>query len=88
MEAGISNHVWTLEEKDVLYEQVLFGNEMKDLLKILGCNESSPGKYEWDTDTVIGKSFEVMVSHVPDKKKPDVMRQKFTEFKAEDALPF
>lgn len=77
---GAYGYVWTLEEKGQNYEQVLFGNEMKDLLKILGCNETSPGKYEWDTDGVVGKSFSVTVSHVPDKKKPDVMRQKFTSF--------
>lgn len=79
-------YVWTLEEKGKLYEQVLFGNEMGSLLKILGCKESAPGKYEWDTDEVKGKPFGVTVSHVPDKKKPDVMRQKFSEFTEE--IPF
>jgi hypothetical protein len=85
---GAYGYVWTLEEKGKNYEQVLFGNEMKDLLKILECTEVSPGKYEWDTDAVVGKSFGVTVTHVPDKKKPDVMRQKFTAFTAEEALPF
>jgi hypothetical protein len=80
-------YVWTLEEKEVLYEQVLFGSEMKELLKILKCNEVSPGKFEWDTDQVNGLSFSVDVSHVPDKKKPDVMRQKFSNYK-EDEIPF
>lgn len=79
---GAYGYVWTLEEKGKNYEQVLFGNEMGDLLKILGASEDpeKPGKYIWDTDAVIGKSFGVTVTHVPDKKKTDVMRQKFSLF--------
>jgi len=83
---GAYGYVWTLEENGHLFEQILFGNEMGGLLKILGCNEVSPGKYEWETDAVTGKSFGVTVSHVPDKKKPDVIRQKFTDFTEELAF--
>lgn len=81
-------YVWTLEENDQLYEQVLFGNEMKDLLKILGFAEVSPNKFEWETEQAKGQSFIVDVSHVSDKKKPDTMRQKFTNFKPESDVPF
>jgi hypothetical protein len=81
-------YVWTLQENGVLYEQVLFGNEMKDLLKILGFAEISPNKFQWDTDQAVGQSFIVDVSHIPDKKKPDVMRQKFSNYKSESDTPF
>lgn len=79
-------YVWTLEEKGLLFEQVLFGNEMKDLLKLLGCKEETPGKFVWDTDEVKGKSFTVTVAHQPDKK--GTIRQKFAEYKVEEELPF
>lgn len=80
---GAYGYVWTLEEEGRLYEQVLFGNEMGDLLKILGCKDDGNGKYDWETDEVAGKAFGVIVSHVPDKKKPDVMRQKFGKYTEE-----
>lgn len=83
---GAYGYVWTLEEEGRQYEQVLFGNEMGDLLKILGCKDDGHGKYDWETDAVVGKTFGVLVSHVPDKKKPEVMRQKFSQYTEE--LPF
>lgn len=83
---GAYGYVWTLEEDGQLFEQVLFGNEMGDLLTILGCTKGDDGKFHWDTDAVVGKPFGVTVSHVPDKKKPDVMRQKFTDFTEELAF--
>jgi len=74
-------YVWTLEENGLLFEQVLFGNEMKDLLRLLGCKEDKPGVFTWDTDEVKGKSFTVTVEHFPDKK--NIVRQKFTKFEEE-----
>lgn len=79
-------YVWTLEEDMQLYEQVLFGNEMGELLTILGFKKGDDGKYHWDTEEVKGKKFGVMVSHVPDKKKPDILRQKFSNY--EDEISF
>jgi hypothetical protein len=77
-------YIWTLEENGILFEQVMFGNEMKDLLRILGCKEESPGKFQLDTDQVPGKSFTATVEHLVDKK--GTIRQKFT--KVEDEVPF
>ena len=82
---GAYGYVWTLEEEGKTYEQVLFGNMMGGLLKVLGCSETSPGKYEWDTDAVTGKTFSTKVSHSPDKKNPSKMRQQMTDF---DEIPF
>jgi hypothetical protein len=80
---GVYGYVWTLEEKGELYEQVLFGNEMKELLGILGFKKGDDGKFHWETEDAKGKPFSVIVSHVPDKKKPDVMRQKFNNYTEE-----
>lgn len=83
---GAYGYVWTLEENAELFEQVLFGNEMGDLLTILGFKKGDDKKFHWETDEAKGKSFGVTVSHIPDKKKPDVMRQKFSHYT--DELPF
>ena len=79
-------YVWTLEEEGNLYEQVIFGNEMGDLLALLGFKKKDQGKYVWDTDEAKGKKFDVTVSHAPDKKKPEVLRQKFSNY--EESLSF
>lgn len=84
---GAYGYVWKLEEDGKNYEQVLFPNEVGGLLKALECQETSPGKYEWETEAVVGKTFSATVSHIPDKKKPEVMRQKMTDFKSEE-VPF
>jgi hypothetical protein len=82
-------YVWTLEENGQLYEQVLFGNEMGELLTLLGFQKGGDNKFHWETEEAKGKSFDVVVSHVPDKKKPDVMRQKFSNYTAEsNDIPF
>ena len=78
-------YVWTLEENDQLFEQVMFATGMKDLLKILGCKEDAPGKFTFDTDELKGKSFGCEVTHEPDKK--GTIRQKFSKF-TEEGLPF
>ncbi len=77
-------YVWTLEENGILFEQVLFGSEMKDLLKLMGYKEETPGKFVWETEEVKGKSFGVTVTHAADKK--GTMRQKFSDYTEE--LPF
>lgn len=84
---GAYGYVWTLEENGALYEQVLFGNEMGALLQILGFKKDpSDNKFHWDTDEARGKSFTVIVTHIPDKKKPEVMRQKFSGYEEELAF--
>ena len=81
-------YIWTLEyDKDQEGDQVLLPSMMGDLLRVLGCKEISPKKYEWDPDNMEGKEFIATVSHEPDKKDPSKMRQQMTNFRAAD-LPF
>lgn len=72
-------------------EQVLLPSMMGDLLRVLGCDEIAPKKFNWDRELMVGKYFIGTVSHDPDKKKPEVIRQNMTGFKKsgkEDDVPF
>ena len=78
---------WKLEYEGVKGEQVTMPNKMGDLLRALGCEETSPGKFSWDTDLVVNQVFSATVSHKPDKAGK--IRQEMSDFKKikEDA-PF
>jgi hypothetical protein len=73
-------------------EQLLLPSMMGDLLRVLGCEETGPKKFNWDRDLLPGKHFIATVSHSPDKKKPEVIRQYMDGFKksgkADEDLPF
>ena len=60
------------------------------LLRVLGCKETKPNKFEWDRDLMEGKEFISVVSHDPDKKDPSKIRQNMTEFEAvkSEDVPF
>jgi hypothetical protein len=79
---------WELETGKQEYQHGLFANEMGDLLRVLECNETSKNKFSWDTVLVEGKTFKATVSHVPDKKDNSIIRQKMTNFKKDDGIPF
>lgn len=65
-------------------EQVLLPSMMGDLLRVLGCKEVSPKKFDWDRDLLIGTCFIATISREPDRKKPEVIRQQMTGFKKSD----
>jgi hypothetical protein len=73
--------VWVLGYEGQTGEQVLMPNMMGDLLRILGCKETEPNKFDWDTEDVIYSQFVAVVSHEPDKKDPTKMRQQMKDFK-------
>lgn len=83
---------WQLELEDGNeYQHNMFANEMGDLLRLLGCNETSKNKFSWDTVLVENRSFKAVISHVPDKKDPAIIRQKMTQFtavKEDSGIPF
>jgi len=80
---------WTLKAEDgESYLQGLFANEMGDLLRCLGCKETSKNKFTFDTMMLEGAKFKASVSHVPDKNKPEVVRQKMSGFKKSDDISF
>jgi len=88
-------YIWQLsfegEEERESGEQVLLLNMMGDLLRVLGCKETSPKKFDWDRDLLPGTFFIATVSHEPDKKDPTKIRQQMTGFKKsekESETPF
>ncbi len=70
--------------------QLLLPSMMKELLTVLGCAETEPGVFDWETELIEGKVFDATVSHGPDKS--GVMRQNMTDFAAsatkEEDVPF
>lgn len=81
-------YVWKLERDGIACEQVLMPNMMGGLLRAIGCTETAPGKFDWDNEAVDGKTFVATVSHEPDKKDLNIMRQKMGDFKADESVPF
>lgn len=74
--------------EEIMGEQVLMPNKMRGLLKVLGCTETLPGKYDWDPDLMEGKMFNATIKHEVDKK--GTMRQQMVDFKSakEADVPF
>ncbi len=82
--------VFTLEYLGGEGEQTLFANMLGPLLRILGCEEIEPNKFRWDSELQINKVFKATVSHAPDKKHPEKIRQHMGAFEKVDgeAIPF
>lgn len=64
-------------------EQVFFGNQMADFLRVLGCKESSKGIYIFDSEKVIGGEFSATVFHEADNKDKSKIYQRMKDFKEE-----
>lgn len=83
--------IWKLQFDGGIGEQVLLPNMMGPLLRVLGCSESEPNKFDWDTNEQEGKAFMATVKLVPDAKDPKVVRQHLAEIEnvTEDSgIPF
>lgn len=82
-------YVWKLEYEGVKGEQVLMPNMMGELLRALGCEETKPGQFDWDTELVVNQVFSATVSHEADKKNPAKIRQQMKDFKkVKEEAPF
>lgn len=82
--------IWKLAYDGGVGEQVLLPNMMGALLRAIGCTETEPNKFDWDTNDQDGKAFSATVSHKPDIKDPTKIRQHMSEFdvvKSEE-IPF
>ena len=51
------------EELENELQFLFFSSQMGDLLAAVGGVESSPGKYDWDDEEVIGKSVRAKIVH-------------------------
>lgn len=82
--------IWKVEYQDGEGEQVLLPNMMAGLLRVLGCTETEPNKFDWDTNEQTGKAFWGTVSHKPDLKDPKIIRQHMGEFEGVkgEEIPF
>ena len=82
--------VFSLEHGTGNGRQPFFANMLGPLLRILGCEETSPHIFEWDPELQIGKYFQAVVSHEPDKKNPSKIRQHMGQFQRvdENSIPF
>jgi hypothetical protein len=81
-------YIWHLSSNGAEYDQVLMPNMMGGLLKALGYKETEKGKFVWDSDEVKGKTFVATVSHQPDKKDLNIIRQQMNDFKTDESIPF
>lgn len=82
--------VWKLQHAKGTGEQVMLPNMMGGLLRVLGCDEVEPNKFDWDTMEQTDKLFMATVSHKPDKENPSTIRQHmgtFDEYK-DAQVPF
>lgn len=75
--------IWKVSYQGGTGEQVLMPSMMTELLRVLGCTEIEPNKFDWDTNEQVGKTFSAEVSHKPDAKDATKMRQHMGGF-----LPF
>jgi len=89
---GKKAYEWKLDYKDE-NEQLAEGkvltwpNQIKELLRILGCEEYETDKFRWDTVMQKGKWFFATISHDPDKKNPSKIYRNMKDFKKSDREP-
>ena len=57
----------------------MFSSQMAELLRALGCTETTKNKFEWDDEQVIGNTIEFNICHVADKK--GVIREVMSDIK-------
>lgn len=84
--------IWKLGYEGGTGEQVLLPNMMAGLLRVLGCTETEPNKFDWDTNEQNDKLFTATVSHKPDAKDASKIRQHMGDFEnvqvADGEIPF
>lgn len=89
--SGAEFFIVTLQYQGGIGQQMFMPNMMGPLLKALGCQETEPNVWDWDTTEQAGKTFTATIAHQPDKKDPTKMRQHMSEIekvKDEKEIPF
>lgn len=69
---GKKGYEWTLEYDGGQGKVLTWPNQIGPLLKVLGCKENEPGKYDWDTELMEGKTFKATIVHEKAKKSDKV----------------
>lgn len=74
---------WSFEAevdgKPYYFGLTMFSSQMGDLLRALGCTETTKNKFEWDSEQVIGNTIEFNICHIADKK--GVLREQMSDIK-------
>lgn len=74
---------WSFEcqegENPYYFGLTMFSSQMADLLRALGCSETTKNKFEWEDEQVIGNTIEFNICHVADKK--GVIREQMSDIK-------
>ena len=68
-----------VDNKAYYFGLTLFSSQMADLLRALGCQETTKNKFEWDDADVIGNTIEFNICHIADKK--GVIREVMSDIK-------
>jgi hypothetical protein len=68
-----------VNEKPFYFKIGMFSSQMADLLRALGCNEVSKGKFDWDDEEQVGKTLSFNLTHVADKK--GILRETLSDIK-------
>lgn len=74
---------WSFEAnvdgKAFYFGLTMFSSQMGDLLRALGCTETTKNKFDWDDEKVIGNTIEFNICHAADKK--GVIREQMSDIK-------
>ena len=84
-------YAWDVEYEGVNGTQILLPSMMGDLLRVLGCKETTKNKFLWDKELLTGQAFTATVTHERDKKDPAKIRQQMRDFKKsteKDDVPY
>lgn len=80
---GFVIYEWAFEalvnEKSFYFKLGMFPSQMEELLKALGATESSPHKFDWESDDYIGITLSFNLCHQADKK--GVIREVISDVK-------
>lgn len=70
---------WVFESEEGNFKIGMFSSQMAELLRALGATETSPNKFDWDDEAVIGEHLSFNIVHVADKK--GVIREQLSDIK-------
>lgn len=63
-------------------EQAFFANNIGPLLRALGCTETSPDCFDWDTTELEGRTFTATITHKADKNDSTKIRSNMSDINA------
>ena len=68
-----------VNDKPFYFKIGLFSSQCADILRALGAEEISKGKFKWDNESVVGNTLSFNLTHQADKK--GVLRETLSDIK-------